>query len=69
MPADVGDWVAVRRLAAGIQRATGNNVRLAYTDQGYTGEAAADTAAAEGIALDVVKRPEAKRRFVLVPRR
>ena len=40
-----------------------------YVDQGYTGEAATEAAAAEGIALHVVKLPEAKRGFVLLPRR
>ncbi len=60
-PADVGDRTAVKRLAADIQDATGQSVKLAYVDQGYTGETAADAAAAEGIALHVVKLPEAKR--------
>ena len=67
--ADVGDRAAVKRLAADIQDATGESVRLAYVDQGYTGEATAEAAAAEGIALHVVKLPEAKRGFVLLPRR
>ena len=57
------------RLAADIQDATGDSVELAYVDQGYTGEATAEAAAAEGIALEVVKLPEAKRGFVLLPRR
>jgi transposase len=68
-PADVGDRDAVARLAADIQDATGDAVSLAYVDQGYTGEAAADAAAAEGIKLEVVKLPEAKPGFVLLPRR
>jgi transposase len=68
MAADVGDREAVARLAADIQDATGDMVSLAYVDQGYTGERAAE-AAAEGIALEVVKLPEAKRGFVLLPRR
>ena len=68
-PADVGDRMAVKRLVADIQDATGDNVQLAYVDQGYTGETAADAAAAEGIALHVVRLPEAKRGFVLLPRR
>jgi len=37
--------------------------------QGYTGEQAAQDAAAEGIQLEVVKLPQAKRGFVLLPRR
>jgi transposase len=68
-PADVGDRQAVARLAADIQDATRESVELAYVDQGYTGEVAAEAAAAEGIALHVVKLPEAKRGFVLLPRR
>jgi transposase len=68
-PADVGDRQAVARLAADIQDATGETVTLAYVDQGYTGQAVAEAAAAEGITLEVVKLPEAKRGFVLLPRR
>lgn len=68
-PADVGDRTAVSRLSADIQDATGEEVQLAYVDQGYTGEAVVEAAAAEGLALHVVKLPEAKRGFVLLPRR
>src|SRR5271167_638207 len=68
-PADVGDRQAVARLAADVQEATGETVKLAYVDQGYTGDTAAEAAAAEGITLEVVKLPEAKRGFVLLPRR
>ena len=42
---------------------------LAYVDQGYTGQRAAEAARAHGIELEVVKLPEAKRGFVLLPRR
>ena len=38
-------------------------------DQGYTGERAATAARANGIELNVVKLPQAKRGFVLLPRR
>ena len=68
-PADVGDRAAVARLAADVQEATGDTVTLAFVDQGYTGEAAAEAAQAEGITLHVVKLPKAKRGFVLLPRR
>jgi transposase len=68
-PADVGDRQAVARLAVDIQDATDETVTLAYVDQGYTGQAAAEAAATEGIKLEVVKLPEAKRGFVLLPRR
>jgi len=55
-PADVGNRIEVKRLAPDIQDATSNSVRLAYVDQRYTGETAADAAA--GIMLHVVKLPE-----------
>jgi len=38
-------------------------------DQGYTGENATDAAEEHGIKLEGVKLPEAKRGFVLLPRR
>ncbi len=63
------DRAQVERLAAEVQQITGNHVGLAYVDQGYTGEAAADTAEKHGIQLEVVKHTEAKRGFVLLPRR
>lgn len=59
----------VSTLAADVQKATGESVELAYVDQGYTGEQAEDDAAEHGIYLHVVKLPEAKRGFVLLPRR
>jgi len=59
----------VGQLAAALQEATGDHVELTYVDQGYTGEAPATDAAAHGIQLEVVKLPEAKRGFVLSPRR
>ncbi len=40
-----------------------------HVDQGYTGGAATEAAQAQGIQLIVVKLPEAKRGFVLLPRR
>ena len=52
-----------------MQAATGDNVDLAYVDRGYTGEKPAKAARAHGIELEVVKLPEAKRGFVLLPRR
>ena len=38
-------------------------------DQGYTGEEPASAAQGEGIDLRVVKLPDAKKGFVLLPRR
>jgi transposase len=56
-------------LSEEIQEATGENVELAYVDQGYTGEKASESAAEHGIRLEVVKHEEAKGGFVLLPRR
>ena len=44
-------------------------MELAYVDQGYTGAQAQDDAEDHGIMLHVVKLSEAKRGFVLLPRR
>ena len=68
-PADIDDRAEVGRLAEAIQKATGESVTLAYVDQGYTGRAPAEAAKEQGIALEVVKLPEAKRGLVLLPRR
>jgi transposase len=68
-PADEQDRDQVERLAAAVQAATGESVEIAYVDQGHTGESAAEAAAAHGIHLVVVKHSEAKRGFVLLPRR
>ena len=63
------DRAQVERLAEDVQQITGRSVELAYVDQGYTGQTAADAAAQHGIQLQVVKHTEAKRGFVLLPRR
>jgi transposase len=42
---------------------------LAFADQGYTGDQPAADAAAHGIALPVVERPDGATGFVLLPRR
>jgi len=63
------DRAQVERLAEEVQQITGRSVELAYVDQGYTGQTAADAAAQHGIQLEVVKHTEAKRGFVLLPRR
>ena len=59
----------VGELAAAVQEATGQSVEVAFVDQGYTGEEPAQAAAEHGIRLEVVKLPQAKRGFVLLPRR
>ena len=67
--ADQQERQQVEALAKDVQAVTGEAVELAYVDQGYTGEAAAEAAATHGIRLEVVKLPTAKRGFVLLPRR
>lgn len=68
-PANAQERAQVAELAKQVQTATQRSVHLAYVDQGYTGQKAADAAADQGIALEVVKLAEAKRGFVLLPRR
>src|SRR3954451_3494852 len=68
-PANEGDRAQVEQLAQAVQEATGHNVQVAYVDAGYTGEQAAEAAEGQGIRLEVVKLPDAKRGFVLLPRR
>lgn len=67
--ADEQDRAQVAKLCEQVQDMTGDTVEVAFVDQGDTGEQAAEDAAAHGIRLEVVKLPEAKRGFVLLPRR
>lgn len=68
-PANEQDREQVQALAQAVQEATGQSVQVAFVDQGYTGEEAAQAAQEQGIHLEVVKLPEAKRGFVLLPKR
>ncbi|MDF7674190.1 transposase [Acetobacteraceae bacterium ESL0709] len=45
------------------------SVKLVWADQGYNGARAAEAAQNQGITLEIVKLSEAKRGFVLLPRR
>jgi transposase len=67
--ADEQDRAQVEKLAEAVQEITGENIELAYVDQGYTGESAEQAAAKHGVRLEVVKHTEVKRGFVLLPRR
>jgi len=67
--ADEQDRAQVAELAKRVQEETGETVEIAFVDQGYTGENAAEAAEEHGIKLEVVKLPTAKRGFVLLPRR
>lgn len=68
-PANEQDRAQVEEMAAAVQEATGATVELADVDQGYTGEVPRQAAADHGIQLEVVKLPQVKRGFVLLPRR
>ena len=68
-PADEQDRAQVKALAEQVQAVTGEMVEVGFVDQGYTGRQPVADAAERGIRLEVVKLPEAKRGFVLLPRR
>jgi transposase len=59
----------VGELAEKGLKATGGSIRVAFVDEGYAGEAAEEVAAEHGVDLIVVKNPEVKHGFVLLPRR
>jgi transposase len=67
--ANAQDRAQVEQLAEEVQAVTGDAVEVAFVDQGYTGDQPAEAAAAHGMHLEVVKLPEAKKGFVLLPRR
>ena len=67
--ASADERTQVEALAREVQEVTGQHVVIGYVDEGYEGENAAQAAAAHGIELVVVKLPEAKRGFVLLPKR
>lgn len=68
-PANAQDRAQVAALAQQVQALTGQHVELAFVDQGYTGEEAEQAAAEQGLRLEVITLPQAKRGFVLLPRR
>ena len=63
------DRAQVATLAQQVQHVTGGTIELAYADQGYTGTTAAESAQQASIKLEIVKHHEAKRGFVLLPKR
>ncbi|MDZ5455025.1 IS5 family transposase [Azohydromonas lata] len=67
--ADEQERSQVKALCQAVQQATGETVEVAWADQGYTGQQASQDAKASGIELRVVKLPEARKGFVLLPRR
>lgn len=63
------DRAVVAELAEAVQQATQQSVAIAWVDQAYTGPTPREAAKGYGITLKVVKLLEAKRGFVLLPRR
>ena len=68
-PANENERTQVAELARQVQEVTGDHVQIAYVDQGYEGEKPDAAAQNHGIDLIVVKLEEAKKGFVLLPRR
>ncbi|GAB5550245.1 MAG: IS5 family transposase [Sandaracinaceae bacterium] len=68
-PANEQDRAQVGALCERVQQVCGERVEIAFVDQGYTGEPARTAAGEHKIRLEVVKHTEAKRGFVLLPRR
>lgn len=68
-PANEQERAQVAQLTERIQQVTGESLQIAFVDQGYTGDQPAQAAAEQGIDLVVVKLPEAKKGFVLLPKR
>jgi transposase len=63
------DRAQVGQLAEQVQAVTGAQVQVAYVDQGYSGAEPQAAASQHALRLEVVKLAEAKRGFVLLPRR
>ena len=68
-PANENERTQVQALTEQVQAISDERVEIAFVDQGYTGEEPAATAEKQGVKLVVVKHTEAKRGFVLLPRR
>jgi transposase len=68
-PANEQERAQVADLVADVQTATGEHIEVAFVDQGYTGEEPAEQAQQRGVRLVVIKLEEAKKGFVLLPRR
>lgn len=68
-PANQQERSQVAELSRQVQAVTENSVKVAWVDQGYTGEEAEQAAKAVGIKLEVIRLPDAKKGFVLLPRR
>jgi len=68
-PAGEQDRDQAAALVAQAQKITGHTIEICYADQGYTGEEPEKAVRKKGVELVIIKLPEAKRGFVLLPRR
>ncbi len=68
-PANEQGRAQVAELARQVQEVSGQTVKVAFADQDHTGEDATQAARDEGIERQAIKLPEAKKGFVLLPRR
>jgi transposase len=68
-PANEAERRQIGALTKRVQEVTGDRVEVLYADAGYTGGDTAAAAEQHGMQLVVVKRPEASKGFVLLPRR
>ena len=68
-PANHSERDPVGALASAVQATTGERVEILCADQGYTGARPKAEAARAGMELVVVKLAEARRGFVLLPKR
>lgn len=68
-PANEQERHQVDELCQKVQEITQNSVSIAWVDQGYMGPETAHQAQSHGVELCVVRLPEAKKGFVLLPRR
>lgn len=68
-PANQQDRDQVAHLAQQVQAVTEQRVEVAFVDQAYTGDEPQQAAAHQGMELMVIKLPDAKHGFVLLPRR
>lgn len=67
--ADAQDRAQVDKMTNRIQAETGDSIQVIFVDQGYTGTQPAEAAARYGMRLEVVKLPQVKHGFILLPRR
>jgi transposase len=68
-PANENERTQVQALTEQVQAVSDERVEIAFADQGYTGAEPAATAEEQRVKLVVVKHTQAKRGFVLLPRR